>query len=117
MLLYAGDHDPSGEDILRDFTKHTRWDHVERVALCAEQVREFNLPEHAGKRTDSRAAGFTRRHGRLVQVELEALDPDDLHTLYADALARYHNDNAFETAMQRETDDIKVLRNCNPQGH
>jgi hypothetical protein len=41
-----------------------------------------------GKATDSRAAAFKARHGRLVQVELEALAPDDLRQLFEDALAQ-----------------------------
>ncbi|MGH9324390.1 MAG: hypothetical protein ACRD3V_31455 [Vicinamibacteria bacterium] len=69
VLLYAGDHDPSGEDIDRDFVSRTGcWSEVRRVALTAAQVEEYNLPPQAGKTTDSRAAGFIARHGRLVQV-------------------------------------------------
>jgi hypothetical protein len=39
-----------------------------------------------GKAADSRANGFIARHGELVQVELEALDPSDLRGLYEGAL-------------------------------
>jgi predicted DNA-binding transcriptional regulator AlpA len=36
VLLYAGDHDPSGEDIDRDFTTRTNcWTAVRRVALTS----------------------------------------------------------------------------------
>ena len=85
VLLYAGDHDPSGEDIDRDFTARTDcWDEVRRVALTAAQVEQYALPPQPGKDTDSRARGFVERHGRLVQVELDALPPDVLR----DALRR-----------------------------
>jgi hypothetical protein len=90
VLLYAGDFDPSGEDIDRDFT--TRSDcfaTVRRVALTAEQVDQHQLPPQPGKQTDSRARAFTARHGQLVQVELDALRPDTLRGLYDDALADY----------------------------
>ena len=84
MLLYAGDHDPSGEDIDRDFIARTDcWDEVRRVALTAAQVEQYALPPQPGKETDSRAAGFVERHGRLVQVELDALPPDVLRDLFA----------------------------------
>ena len=83
ILLYAGDFDPSGEDIDRDFEERSDcWDEVIRVALTAGQVRQFGLPPNPGKATDSRAAGFIARHGALVLVELDALDPDDLRRLY-----------------------------------
>ena len=53
-----------------------------RVALSTDQVRDYRLPVNPGKVTDSRAAGFIERHGSLMQVELDALDPDDLRALY-----------------------------------
>src|SRR5262249_51449468 len=70
---YAGDYDPSGEDIDRDFVERVgAFDKVVRVALDAEQVVTYNLPPQLGKATDPRAADFLARHGELVQVELEA---------------------------------------------
>jgi hypothetical protein len=103
VLLYAGDHDPSGEDIDRDFTARTDcWDEVRRVALTAAQVEEYALPPQPGKELDSRARGFVERHGRLVQVELDALPPEVLRTLYAEAIAAFWNGAAHEQAVERE---------------
>jgi hypothetical protein len=85
VLLYCGDHDPTGEDIPRAFEDNTGLD-LRRVVLTAEQVAEYGLPPAPGKASDSRAAGFVARHGRLVQVELEALDPADLRALLRDEL-------------------------------
>ncbi|MGH3077239.1 MAG: DUF2399 domain-containing protein [Gaiellaceae bacterium] len=85
VLLYCGDFDPTGEDIPRAFEENTGLD-LRRVALTDEQVDRYALPPAPGKASDSRAAGFEERHGRLVQVELEALDPDDLRRLIADEL-------------------------------
>ena len=83
MLLYAGDSDPSGEDIPRDLDERLNGAlQVERFALTAEQVEQHDLPPQPGKTTDARAAAFRRRHGRLVQVELAALPPNELRTLY-----------------------------------
>lgn len=106
VLLYAGDHDPSGEDIDRDFLVRTGcWTEHYRVALTADQVADYGLPVLPGKSTDSRAATFTARHGELRQVELDALDPDDLRALFTDALDRYWDTSAYEDAMTRETAD------------
>ena len=89
VLLYAGDHDPSGEDIDRDFVARTGcFDIVERVALSSDQVAQYALPVAPGKTTDSRKASFIARHGELVQVELEALAPDVLQGLFTDAIAQ-----------------------------
>lgn len=110
VLLYAGDHDPSGEDIDRDFVDKTAcWDKVIRVALNAEQVAEYNLPPMPGKDTDARAAGFIARHGELVQVELDALDPDDLQGLYQAALDGFWDESAYEAALEQEAADVAEL--------
>ena len=61
VLLYAGDHDPSGEDIDRDFIAQTDcWDEVRRVALTARQVEQYALPPQPGKGpTAARGASST----------------------------------------------------------
>ena len=110
VLIYAGDFDPSGEDIDRDFLERTgRFDEVVRVALTAQQVEEYNLPEQVGKTTDTRAARFIERHGRLVQVELDALPPEQLQQLYQDALAVYWDDDAYAEVMAREARETRQL--------
>ena len=76
VLLYGGDFYPSGEDIDRDFiARKGCFSDVVRVALTSDQVAEHRLPPQPGKATDSRADGFVARHGRLVQIELDALPP------------------------------------------
>ena len=76
--------DPSGEDIWRSFLKHTGglWDQAQRVAVTWEQVETHQPPVLPGKTTDSRAKAFTATHGRLAQIEVEALDPNTLHNIY-----------------------------------
>jgi len=111
VLLYAGDHDPSGEDIDRDFTARTDcWSEVRRVALTAEQVERYALPPQPGKETDSRARRFVERHGRLVQVELDALPPDVLRDLFTDAMAEFWNSEAHEQVLAREATDRRALK-------
>jgi hypothetical protein len=111
LLVYAGDFDPSGEDIDRDFIKRsTCWDKADRIALSAAQVREYQLPVNPGKTSDSRAAGFTERHGQLMQVELDALDPANLRALYQDAIGQYWDTSAFNAILAREQQDIQCLR-------
>ncbi len=111
VLIYAGDFDPSGEDIDRDFRKRVAaFDEYVRVALTPGQIADYNLPEQFGKSTDSRAHGFIERHGRLVQVELDALPPDVLRDLYQEAIDRYWNPSAFEAALEREAEERSKLR-------
>jgi hypothetical protein len=113
VVLYAGDFDPSGEDIDRDFLERTGcFSNVVRVALTPEQVTDYNLPPAPGKATDSRAAAFTARHGQLVQVELEALDPTDLRQLYEGALTAFWDTSAFDLALEQERADVEALTRC-----
>jgi hypothetical protein len=110
VLLYAGDFDPSGEDIDRDFEKRSDcWDEVVRVALTADQVNEYRLPPAMGKATDTRADAFVARHGALVQVELDALPPDVLQALYQAALNEFWDTSAYETVREREAADVEQL--------
>ena len=111
VLLYAGDFDPSGEDIDRDFTARTGcFDKVIRVALNVTQVTEYNLPPAMGKRTDSRAGRFIDRHGTLVQVELDALPPDVLEALYREAIEDFWDVSAYESVLEVETAERAQLR-------
>lgn len=111
ILLYGGDFDPSGEDIDRDFVARTDcWEKVVRVALTADQVEEFHLPPNPGKSSDSRAAKFVERHGRLVQVELDALDPELIRLLYLQAIDEYFDYDAYEAVLEQEQEDLARLR-------
>jgi hypothetical protein len=117
VLLIAGDWDASGEDIDRNFIAQTDcWDVVRRVALTADQVERYALPKNAGKTkpdgtpSDSRAKQFIARHGTNYQVELDALAPDVLRTLYADAIAAFWNDDAYQQALAREAAERRTLR-------
>jgi hypothetical protein len=103
VLLYAGDFDPSGEDIERDFVARVgNFAITKRVALDWAQVEHYGLPPNPGKATDSRAADFEAKHGQLVQVEVDALAPEDLRGLFEDAVAGYWNDAAYQRALAVE---------------
>ncbi|MGH9001514.1 MAG: hypothetical protein ACRDYV_00130 [Acidimicrobiia bacterium] len=110
VLLYAGDFDPSGEDIDRDFVERTMvFDDVVRVALTAAQVADYNLPPAMGKSTDSRASQFVQRHGQLVQVELDALAPPDLRALYQEAIDRYWDTSMYQEILGGEARERDLL--------
>jgi hypothetical protein len=111
VLIYAGDFDASGEDIDRDFrTRADVFNEVVRVALNADQVRQYKLPEQMGKATDSRARGFVERHGRLVQVELDALPPDVLRNLFQEAIDSHWDTSEYESLLRREDAERATLR-------
>jgi hypothetical protein len=111
VFIYAGDFDPSGEDIQRDFLARTDcWQAQHRIALNPSQIAQYNLPPLPGKTTDSRAGGFIARHGQLMQVELDALDPNVLRDLYRDEIMRYFDEDLWMESKAREARERKQLR-------
>jgi hypothetical protein len=117
VLIYAGDFDPSGVDILRDFEeRRSCFDCVQRIALNAEQVRAYNLPVNPGKKSDSRAAGFIRDYGQLMQVELDALPPNILRELYKAAFFEFYDVSIYEDILRAERADKEKLREITEGG-
>jgi hypothetical protein len=125
-LIYAGDFDASGMDIGRNFIEQTNcWHHVERIALSPEQIYAMDLTVQAGKSTDSRAPSFIEAYpeiherydfgsdanGRIpVQVELDAIDPEVLHTeLFATALAPWWDAAVADEVLGQEQSDQQEL--------
>jgi hypothetical protein len=110
VLLYAGDFDPSGMDIDRDFIARTEiFDETVRVALTAQIVQDYNLPPMPGKAEDSRSTRFIMEHGELVQVELDALPPQDLRDLYEKALEPFWDADAYAATMEQEEGEVTRL--------
>ncbi len=90
VLLYFGDFDPSGVDIERDLedrlSRYGAKDFkVKRIALTAEQIRQYDLPPMPVKRSDARAESFMATHGDR-SVELDALDPNLLQEVVEKAI-------------------------------
>ena len=91
VLIYLGDHDPSGIDMSRDhndrltmFLEHLGVDvDVRRVALNMDQVQKYKPPENPTKPKDSRSPDYVRKFGRKCW-ELDALKPSVLDQLVRD---------------------------------
>lgn len=114
VLIYAGDLDPSGEDIDRDFIARTDcWAEVIRVALGPDQVEglpESIEPEVMEKlERDPRARAFADRHGDLKQYELDALPPDEIRDLYQEAIDGYWDADAHQAVLDQEDADRQRL--------
>lgn len=75
-VLYFGDFDPSGEDMVRSLSERlaTLDSHptITKVALTREDIERYHLPPNFTKSTDTRTPAFVRKNGD-VSVELDAL--------------------------------------------
>jgi hypothetical protein len=117
VLIYAGDMDPTGEDIDRDFEARVGiFDKVIRVALDEDQVAAYGLPFNPDQdvinklERDPRAARFLERHDSLVQYEVDALPPDTLRNLYWNAIETFWDADEHAAVMEREEADLGELR-------
>jgi len=96
-IIYFGDFDPSGENIsdklqerlINDFD--LQFESFEKVALTMEQVQDWGIPPAPAKESDTRTNGFIDKFGVGIQVELDAIKPNDLVQLIDDSI-RYHFD-------------------------
>jgi hypothetical protein len=80
-ILYFGDFDPSGEDMVRSLVERLRFFRCEpeivKCALTLGDVNRYNLPPDFTKATDTRQRGFVEKYGDIA-VELDALPVDVL---------------------------------------
>lgn len=127
-ILFAGDHDASGDDIARNLERRVCGPNVtlHRIALTKAQVEQYGLPSWGGKEDDTRWPSFAERHGydpdaEPIQVELDALPLDTLRDLYlagigevlgldeAPTLDSLWELPAFADARAQELDERQIL--------
>ena len=115
VLLYLGDHDPSGEDMVRDVRDRLEMFGVEyltvrKIALTMEQIEEHQPPPNPAKITDSRAAAYIAEHGRS-SWEVDALPPAELTRIIRREFGRYVDRPKYDAVIKREdAAKAKLLR-------
>ncbi|MDP9479079.1 MAG: hypothetical protein M3R38_25935 [Actinomycetota bacterium] len=116
-VLYFGDFDPSGEDMVRslrerladtDLPSGGSFPEIVKCALVPEDIELYELPPDFTKTTDSRRAAFVEQHGD-VSVELDALPLDVLRGRIRDAVEARMDLNALERTRQLEQQDRERL--------
>ncbi len=114
VVLYLGDHDPSGEDMVRDIK--TRLEEfgvlnltVEKIGLTIAQVKQYNPPPNPAKITDPRAADYIAKFG-AKSWEVDALPPNVLTRLIRAAFAKHIDKGLMDEVKAREELDKELLR-------
>jgi len=117
IMLYFGDFDPSGLDMLRAM-EHTLVDDFglntltfKRIALLESDVDAYRLPHNpsALKKTDPRARNYIAAYGELA-VELDALQPDVLEQKIHRAILDMVNQATFDAERKRQQRDLNKLK-------
>jgi hypothetical protein len=114
IVLYLGDHDPSGEDMVRDINDRLKEFgvlrlEVEKVGLTIAQVKQYNPPPNPAKITDSRAAAYIEKFGHH-SWEVDALPPQVLTTLIRAAFRKHIDKSKMDEIKKREETDKELLR-------
>lgn len=114
VILYVGDHDPSGLDMVRDIEERleefgTEQLQVVPVALTMEQIEKYQPPPNPAKITDPRARWYIAQHGQK-SWELDALEPEALKGIMKDAALKHMDIDLYNGMMDREEEDKKQLQ-------
>ena len=127
VILYLGDHDPSGLDMIRDI--HQRSCEffigdsidfvgddeenpdfqVRPIGLTMEQIKKFNPPPNPAKLKDPRGTGYIKKYGN-VAWEVDALNPETLLELVRKNVEELIDINLFNKQLEKEEKDKKELR-------
>lgn len=114
ILFYLGDHDPSGEDMVRDIEERLRMFGVDtiiviKLALTMEQVKKYNPPPNPAKIDDPRAAAYIREHGNY-SWEVDALPPELLTKIIRGKFNSIIDKDLMDEIINREESDKKAMR-------
>ena len=115
LVLYFGDHDPSGLDMIRDIRERLvelgcSTFEIMPLALNLKQVQLFNLAPNKVKDEDNRSKAYIREYGKECW-ELDALPPDYLRKLVKDKIEENMDLEIYSQMIREEEDDIEKLRN------
>ena len=135
VILYLGDHDPSGLDMVRDikerivefligrrdytdFTDDSDYEirkeiieeniEVIHIALTTEQVKKYKPPPNPAKMTDTRSTGYINRFGKS-SWEVDALKPEVMIKLVDDAIKQYVDVDKMNKIIEQEKQDMKAI--------
>ena len=113
FILYLGDHDPSGLDMVRDVDDRIKAMfppslalkiEVKHLALTHEQIEEHRPPPNPAKLKDSRAKKYVEEHG-YTSWEVDALAPPVLNRLIENSIEQLLDMSLIE--IQREREEVQ----------
>ena len=130
VVLYFGDHDPSGLDMIRDIRdrllfmfKNGNWSdrleniddfeypmfEVKQIGLTMSQIKKYNLPPNPTKLTDSRANGYIQKFGKTCW-EVDALKPQTLSDIVEKNIEDIIDMEQYNSMLEEEKLNINELK-------
>lgn len=126
-ILYFGDHDPSGLDMVRDirdrlyfFMRNGHYAEVFKsvdvdrvlsirpIGLTMEQIKKYKLPPNPTKLTDTRTAAYVEQFGTTCW-EVDALEPTVLTAIVEENIEGIIDIQLYDEMMEKEEKDRAKL--------
>lgn len=124
-VMYFGDHDPSGLDMLRDIEERLRVminngdnefsDSQEEytlevipVGLTMAQIKKYTPPPNPAKHTDSRSPWYIKQFGEM-SWEVDALSPAVIVKIVEDNVKRLIDEDQYNEMLNVEAAGVKTL--------
>ena len=112
-IIYLGDHDPSGLDMIRDIKDRMSTFQIDnltvnQIALTQSQIKQYNPPPNPAKENDPRAKWYIEKWGN-VSWELDALKPQVLTILLESEIKKLINLELYNSIIQEENREKEQL--------
>ena len=117
-ILYLGDHDPSGMDMVRDITDRLAGFGsevtVEHIGLTDEQITRYNPPPNPAKVSDPRAKDYIAKYG-ATSWEVDALKPEILNNLVETGILNLIDEQRYLAVLEQEKKDVALMKKFQQQ--
>lgn len=106
-ILYLGDHDPSGLDMVSHDIPNRLNDvfgtevSVIPIAITKRQIDQYDPPPNPAKISDPRAKWYIENYGKS-SWEVDALEPNVLHNIVKDSIEKHLDMDVFNSVMVKE---------------
>jgi len=119
VVLFLGDHDPSGLNTIRDLDTRLGLFGVQdiiinRLALNMDQITQYKLPPNPTKLPEGRSQEYVRSFGGECW-ELDALEPELINALIKKSIKRYRDGKKYNSIIRRELKEKEKLRGISEQ--
>lgn len=112
LILYLGDHDPSGLDMVRDINERLYEFgvnvNVHPIALTRNQIEKYNPPPNPAKISDPRAKWYLENFGNK-SWEVDALRPEVLEELIETNILKYLDVEKYNKIKEKEQEGKDFL--------
>ena len=116
IILYLGDHDPSGLDMIEnDIPKRLNETFgtdvkIIQIGITMEQIKELDPPPNPAKITDPRAGWYLDKYGES-SWEVDALSPQFMANVIKESIENSLDMNIFNDVLEREEIEKLEIQN------